>query len=177
MKKKLLLISALLLFATGCTASIPQNDNNSRLANGTVIINNGKEKTFTNLNVSNLIKNHAQQRDYDHKCAETRAENIATTINNIKGIKKAAVVVSGSKAIVGLTLEQELNDKDLIKLKHQVDSTAKKIDSNITRTAVSTAPDLFERMLDLSGGNDEIEKEALQTQEENDTLFRLIPTI
>jgi len=173
MKKKYYLAFALTaVFITGCSASKPLPG--EALTNGTVIINSGREKTFTNVE---HILNHAQQRDYNHTCAEARAENIANTVNKINGVKKAAIVVSGSKAIVGLTLERELNDKDLIKLKHRIDKTIKQTDEAITRTAISTAPDLFERTLDLSGGNDEKEKACLQTQKENEMFFRLIPCV
>jgi len=160
------------LFITGCTAQSPPSA--ERLSNGAIIINNGREKIFTNVDE---ILNHAQQRDYNHECAETRAETIANGINNIDGVKKAAVVVSGSYAIVGITLERKINDGELIQLKYHIDKTVKQIDSNITLTRVSTAPDMFERTLDLSNGNDEKEKECLQSQAENDTLFRLIPCV
>ena len=170
-------VSGLLLFSCGCSAENMNINGDETLTKGTLIINSGKEKTYTNINASHLIKNHAQQRDYNHECAEVRAENIATSINEIDGIKKAAVVVTGSKAIIGLTLEHELNDNELIKLKYEVDATAKQTDLSIKRTAVSTAPDLFERALDLSNGDDEKEKECLKKYKDNEALFRLIPTI
>lgn len=175
MKNKFYISVFIVIMLSGCAknAKALQNRAATDEKNGTVIMNNGKEKTYTE-------KNEITEQDNRRETAEDRAAAIANEINKNPQIEKAAVVVTGNTAIVGLTLKEELPDGKLVELKKLVEKTVKKADAEIEHVAVSSAPDLYGEILDASG-NDDKEKEELKESEgvkqSEDVLFRLIPTI
>lgn len=175
MKNKFYILCLVVIMFSGCTKDAKTLQNKAAIdeKKGIVIINNGKEKTYTE-------QNEITQQDNRHELAEDRATVIANEINKNTQIKKSAVVVTGNTAIVGLTLNEELTDGKLVELKRLIEKTVKKIDLEIDHVAVSSAPDLYGKILDASGNTDK-EREELKedegVKENEDVLFRLIPTI
>lgn len=175
MKIRACFIIFIIAALSGCAKNTKSIQNRAALnrKNGTVIINRGKEKTYTG-------QNEIKKQDKRHEIAEDRAETIANEINRNPQIKKAAVVVTGNTAIVGITLNEDLSDGKLIELKRQVEKTVKKIDLEIDHVAVSSAPDLYSKIFNASSKSDK-EKEELRKnesiQKKENILFQLIPTI
>jgi YhcN/YlaJ family sporulation lipoprotein len=168
---KYLLTALCILIFTGCSAAAPGAERleNSALRHNPVILNGGKEKTYQNL--------PDKKRGIFNMDAEERADIISDALTGLDGIKKAAVIVAGNSAIIGLTLTEPLDGEDLVRLKRRVDETAKQTDSGIERTAVSAAPDLYEKIIDLSGGDDENERADLQGIDDVGIFDDLIPSV
>lgn len=138
--KKLLfttgLLSLSLLLGTGCTIKSAKNPPA-----------NNATKNVTEKAKENTANKNAATGDLSH-----RAQKIADELVKIKGIKKAIVVISGRRALVGVTLPNSAEGKMTSDLKKKVKDTVKKVDKEIDTVAVSADADVYDRITKIANG-------------------------
>ena len=85
---------------------------------------------------------------FDEEFLETdaRIERIKKKISKIDGIDDVIVSLTNNNAVVGISLNKELNDRNLIELKNEVELKTKAVDKNLNFIAVTTAPELVSRL-------------------------------
>ena len=112
--------------------------------------------------------------------AEMRAELLAEKIEEMDAIDKAYVVVTGNTAIVGIDLEQEMNDAKLIELKRVIERRVVAADQGIKHAVVTASKDLVEKILKMVGENEhkaENEVNELAPFGNDNTFFKVAPMI
>ncbi|KRU30079.1 sporulation lipoprotein YhcN/YlaJ [Clostridium sporogenes] len=155
--KKLLfttgLLSLSLLLGTGCTIKSAKNPpannatkNVTEKAKENTANKNAANGTATNENAAKG-NTTAATGDLSH-----RAQKIADELVKIKGIKKAIVVISGRRALVGVTLPNSAEGKMTSDLKKKVKDTVKKVDKEIDTVAVSADADVYDRITKIADG-------------------------
>lgn len=185
MKKRLLGISIIYvsLCLAGCGGKSKTIQNNSTLPNpqsrGSLNIVDGRTKNYNN-NFNNWMTSDNDVKDFEQKnlSANTRAEKIATAVENMAEIKEAYAVVTGNTAIVGINLEGAANDARLIEIKRLVEKEVKSTDSDINHVAVTASPELVEKITNMTGGSQTSKEHSdLEKLKDNEAFFRAAPTI
>lgn len=104
-----------------------------------------------------------------------RARRIADKIEDIQGINRAYVLISGDTAIVGVNMDNEAEGQITKDLKNKIERAVKRVDDDIDNVSITADPDLFTRIRnmfnDMDDGNP-IEGFADQFQE---ILRRITP--
>jgi len=77
---------------------------------------------------------------------QTRAARMAEAVCLLPEVVRAAAVITGNTAIIGVETEAEIEAGRLIALKNSVEKAALAVDDAITHTAVTTSADLFGRI-------------------------------
>lgn len=104
------------------------------------------------------------------KNLEERAEALARQAEGVEGVEKAAVVITGNTAVVGIKLAGEPDDSGIIAVKKDVEKAVKNFDGRIRHVAVSAAAEMFDRILDLSGsGNNKTNGEIRSSGQNRNT--------
>jgi|GEM_PF-5018524 len=80
---------------------------------------------------------------------EQRARVIGDCLAAMDEISDCVVYISGKTAIVGITLAEDLERKELIALKKRAIAAAKAIDSQTNHVAVSTSANIYKKIDDL----------------------------
>ncbi|MDR1914302.1 MAG: YhcN/YlaJ family sporulation lipoprotein [Clostridiales bacterium] len=85
-----------------------------------------------------------------------RAKKIADAVRELGEIDKAAVIISGNTAIIGVKTSVPLPDDELVELKSLVKESVEVTDANIDHITVTTSEDLVERIsrMDRAGFSD-----------------------
>jgi hypothetical protein len=104
------------------------------------------------------------------------AKSIANYLADFDEIEDSNVQIDGQVAVVGLNLAYKLDDAKLIALKKRIAADIKARNSIITRVAVNTAPDMFEKI--RGNGIDEPKvQEALEKNEDEEIFVNTVPTL
>jgi len=106
---------------------------------------------------------------------DTRAQIIADAVLRLPNVAAATAVITGSTAIVGISVAGDLEDARLIALKHDAELAAMAADSSVTHVAVSAAFDSFRRIIDMPGSAHA--GPELPPADENELLMRIVPTV
>lgn len=112
MWKKMCFIVFSMVFFSGCNATVTEN----------------------NLSSVHFVKADDLMGD---KTPEERASSIKSMLYNIKGISGNAVVVEGHTAIIGLRLEEGM-ENEATRLSREADTVAKEADKYINNTSITT---------------------------------------
>ncbi|HWI55321.1 MAG TPA: YhcN/YlaJ family sporulation lipoprotein [Desulfobacteria bacterium] len=96
-------------------------------------------------------RNERNVGDADDKL-DRRAENLAKEANKVKGVRKAAVVISGSMAYVGIDLQPNFKGKTTESVKEAVADRVENADKKITRAYVTSDVGLVTRIRRVADG-------------------------
>lgn len=182
-KNKLIFLSlilALVFIAIGCTARPDtldrtqtriglENRNNALRRNNTIRRNNlglddnmrdldddllGREDTVERNRLRNNIVN---DRDFNNNMNNSRelARKIADRIEDIEGINRAYVLISGDTAIVGVNMDNEAEGQITRDLKDRIERVVKKVDNDIDNVSITADPDLLTRIRNMFEDIDE----------------------
>lgn len=138
-----IILSALIL----CSCSSGEVKNNLKKSTN-FTITEGASKTYRNKAVTGNAASES-------KTSTERARILSDMVTGMDGIEKASVIISGNAAIVGITTEGELTEQSLSKLKKEIEEKVRISDKGIRIVAVTAAPDLVERIFNLSGDGTE----------------------
>lgn len=142
-----LFLSVFILTALGgCTPS--DTSKNKKVAPPA---NDTTKKDDTNMTKDNAITDNTTKDDMNGDLYK-RATKIADEVAKIKGIKSANVVISNDRALIGVDMEDTAEGKITEDLKSQVESTAKKTDTEIKTVAVSADADIMKRISNVGTG-------------------------
>jgi|GEM_PF-2486170 len=85
---------------------------------------------------------------------QTRAARMAEAVCLVPEVVRAAAVITGNTAIIGIAAETEMETEPsrLIALKNSVEKAAMAVDPDITHTAVTASEDLFARIAAMTDG-------------------------
>jgi len=78
-----------------------------------------------------------------------RARRIADKVADLKEIRSATCIISGTTAIIGVQFDQQYKGKITDEIKKKIDQVVKKTDTRINRVAVTADPDLVSRIQDI----------------------------
>lgn len=182
-KNKLIFLSlilALVFIAIGCTARPDtldrtqtriglENRNNALRRNNTIRRNNlglddnmrdldddllGREDTVERNRLRNNIVN---DRDFNNNMNNSRelARKIADRVEDIEGINRAYVLISGDTAIVGVNMDNEAEGQIARDLKDRIERVVKKVDNDIDNVSITADPDLLTRIRNMFEDIDE----------------------
>ncbi|NLX63103.1 MAG: YhcN/YlaJ family sporulation lipoprotein [Tissierellia bacterium] len=182
-KNKLIFLSlilALVFIAIGCTARPDtldrtqtriglENRNNALRRNNTIRRNNlglddnmrdldddllGREDTVERNRLRNNIVN---DRDFNNNMNNSRelARKIANRVEDIEGINRAYVLISGDTAIVGVNMDNEAEGQITRDLKDRIERVVKKVDNDIDNVSITADPDLLTRIRNMFEDIDE----------------------
>lgn len=182
-KNKLIFLSlilALVFIAIGCTARPDtldrtqtriglENRNNALRRNNTIRRNNlglddnmrdldddllGREDTVERNRLRNNIVN---DRDFNNNMNNSRelARKIADRVEDIEGINRAYVLISGDTAIVGVNMDNEAEGQITRDLKDRIERVVKKVDNDIDNVSITADPDLLTRIRNMFEDIDE----------------------
>ncbi len=112
MKKWAGYLVLLLFFCTGCRAEVTEED----------------------LSDLHFVKADAVMGE---KSPEERALSIKNRLTQIDGIIGTAVVVEGRTAIIGLRLEETVEQSRFSRVKQEVDAAAREVDQYIDNTSIT----------------------------------------
>lgn len=133
----------------GCENEVGKNMNLQNNA----MISSEKSKTYKRTgdykNDENII-NTSDEFDIQAENTEERAEKLSYAVSNLKGITKSTVYVTGNIAIIGIEVDGELTDRELIKFKKEVEHKARETDKNLERVAVTASLELVGRMNNIA---------------------------
>ena len=83
---------------------------------------------------------------------QARAARMAEAVCTVPEIARAAAVITGNTAIIGIETAAEAEDSHLVALKTSVEKAALEADSEITHTAVTASEELFARIAAMTDG-------------------------
>lgn len=93
------------------------------------------EVTEKNLGQIHFVKANAMVGD---KTPAERAMAIKSRLKQLEGVGGSAVVVEGHTAIIGLRLEENMEQMELSRVKKEADAAAKEADEYIESTSITT---------------------------------------
>ncbi|MFO7296524.1 MAG: YhcN/YlaJ family sporulation lipoprotein [Caldicoprobacter sp.] len=147
MKQKFLVLFACVLIVlitiVGCTQrgttrQDTENQNVPRTTRWTV------PRTPTTPSVPNVTRTQSDNSQY-----MDRARRIADKVADLKEIRSATCIISGTTAIIGVQFDQQYKGKITDEIKKKIDQVVKKTDTRINRVAVTADPDLVSRIQDI----------------------------
>lgn len=104
-----------------------------------------------------------------------RSRNIANQVAAMPEVEKAAVVITGNTALVGVTIKGSVEGKLSDQVKKKIETTVKTVDKGIKNVVVTADPDLFDRirlmMNDIAKGK----PVSGFTREINEMINRITP--
>lgn len=153
-------IFCVILLALSLSSCNDEGEKNVIIKSTNFSITEGTSKTYKNRAAANTSDGELAS---DNKTNTERAQIICKAVTKMEGIDKAAVIISGNAAIVGITTSDELTDQKLTKLKKDVEEKVMLTDKSVRITAVTAAADLVERITELSIMNTTIPEDRLDT--------------
>lgn len=84
------------------------------------------------------------------RSADDVAERVAEIAENVQGVESSVVVVISNLALVGITLDRDVNEPDRVK-----EEVAKRVENNersIVNAYVSANPDIVKQLEEISAG-------------------------
>ncbi len=141
MKKFIIIVSVGIL--TACSADVNtsamKNDLNnvSIYDDKTSIYKN--DRFYVNENMDNIEKFSSKNQNL-----EEREENLEKNIKKLRFIQDAKVNIVGNIAVVSIQINKDLNDRNLITLKKDIENLIKGIDSKIDHVSVNTSLEIFD---------------------------------
>lgn len=115
----------------------------NRLGNN-IVGNDGLNNNNNNNGMNNNRNNNAQ-----------RARQIADGIEDIQGINRAYVLLSGDTAIVGVNMNNEAEGQVTRDLKQKIERTVRRYNEDIDNVSVTADPDLLTRIQNMFEDMDE----------------------
>ena len=110
---KQMIFFLLLVFCTGCSA----------------------EMTEENVSKAHFVK---AEQEVGEKTPEERAMTIKTRLKQIDEVVGTAVVVEGHTAIIGLRLEENMEQNEIDAVKKEADAAARAADVSVESTSITT---------------------------------------
>lgn len=98
-----------------------------------------------------LPRNERNIGDVDNNL-DRRAEKLAKEATKVKGVRKAAIVISGSMAYVGIDLQPNLKGQSTEAVKEAVADRVENADKKITRAYVTSDVGLVTRIRRVADG-------------------------
>ena len=114
--KKVMLMILITLFCVGCKAEMTEKERQATL------------KT---------VRQEAEL-EVDDKTPEERALTIKNRLKQVHGVTGTAVVVEGHTAIIGLRLEEGLEQNEISAVKKEADLAARGADVSVESTSITT---------------------------------------
>ena len=117
-----------------------------------VITGDVKSRTYErsgNYENSDNVINEAKEFDRLSENTEERAEALASAVTALEDVVGSSVYIAGNTAIVGIAVDGEIADPELIKLKKEVENRVKTQDRQIERVAVTASLELLGRINSL----------------------------
>lgn len=97
------------------------------------------------------------------KAAEEALENdIAVFLKQMPNVESAVVQLNDGTAVVGIDLNQKPTTRELYALKREIVTEVKNKNRDIKHVAVTTAPELYGRILNSSGTNIKYDSEIFE---------------
>lgn len=156
--KKIIYLILLALTLSACNDAGEKND----ITKSTNFsISEGTNRTY---NHRALANESTYESVPNGKTVSERAQTISEAVTNMDGIEKAAVIISGNAAIVGITTSDEFTDQQITKFKKDVEEKVKLTDKGVKIVAVTASADLVKRITELSVTNSIGSKEDLDTR-------------
>ncbi len=120
-----------------------------------------------------------KQTDFDtaNVNTESHAHALANRVSALSEVTKASVIVNGTNAIVGIEIAGELSDDKLKAIKDKVESEVLAADKTIKHVAVTAAPDMFNRITDISGQVDDGERPTTYDKNFDEIIMKLTPKV
>lgn len=84
-----------------------------------------------------------------------QARKIADRIEDIQGINRAYVLISGDTAIIGVDMNNEAEGQVTRDLKDRIERVVKKVDNDIDNVSITADPDLLTRIQNMFDDMDE----------------------
>ena len=114
----------------------------------------GREDTVERNRLRNNIVN---DRDFNNNMNNSRelARKIADRVEDIEGINRAYVLISGDTAIVGVNMDNEAEGQITRDLKDRIERVVKKVDNDIDNVSITADPDLLTRIRNMFEDIDE----------------------
>ncbi|MDD4843014.1 MAG: YhcN/YlaJ family sporulation lipoprotein [Anaerotignum sp.] len=101
-----------------------------------ILVLSGCSATVTENNLSGVHFVKADEK-MGEKTFEERAQSIKTLLYQIKGISGSAVIVEGHTAIIGLRLDDGM-ENDATRISREADNAARQADQYINSTSITT---------------------------------------
>jgi YhcN/YlaJ family sporulation lipoprotein len=169
--KNILVLSVVMLIAGSISIG---RYNREKLAAGLSLMQSSSENTAEK--DENDIDS-AKEYDETSETTELRAEKIARAVNEIEGIEKVSVIITGNSAIVGIEFIGELTDQRLIEAKRAVEKKVKSTDSTLDHVAVTAVSELITRMDKIADYSTEAEKNNGLNKEQEEQINSLTPVL
>ena len=138
--KLFILLGFLLIFA-GCTPL--------RELRFDTIENSLKIRTAPLVTNSSEIS-HVEEFDNHLATNTTRIHFLEEEINKMYGVSDANVVILENAAIVSVDFNEDIREQDLARLKKSIEERVKNSDTSIKYVSVTSAPELMERLNEIS---------------------------
>lgn len=155
MKKQFKVISLIAILAlvigigmVGCARNparpnTPYNNQLNRNMNFTDDGTNMNRNLNNNLNNRNINDNNLNNRD---NLVSDRSDEIADKVSELKEVNRAAVVISGNTALVGVNITDNVEGNMTNNLKDRIEDVVRATDNNIRNVSVTANADLYSRI-------------------------------
>ncbi len=140
------------------------NDNMGNIRDDTLGREDAIERNRLRNNIANnRLNNNNFNNNMDTDLNNNRNNNVALArkiadrVEDIEGVNRAYVLISGDMAIVGVDMDSNLEGQVTNALKQRIERAVKKVDNNIVNVGVTADPDLLTRIRnmfkDMDDGN------------------------
>lgn len=137
----------------------------NRLRNN--IVNNGLNNNNFNNNLNTDMNNNGNNVELSRR--------IADRVEDIQGVNKAYVLISGNTAIVGVDMDNNAEGQVTRNLKQKIEKAVKRVDNNIDNVSVTADPDLLTRIQNMFEDMDKGNPIRGFTDEFQEILRRITP--
>jgi len=137
----------------------------NRLRNN--IVNNGLNNNNFNNNLNTDMNNNGNNVELSRR--------IADRVEDIQGVNKAYVLISGNTAIVGVDMDNNAEGQVTRNLKQKIEKAVKRVDNDIDNVSVTADPDLLTRIQNMFEDMDKGNPIRGFTDEFQEILRRITP--
>ena len=131
----------LVFVLTGCGANIQNH-----IADVSVQTQKGSRNHYINQYAQPQKIHTNLPLDEDMRETDERIQILKKKISMMDGVEDAIVSLTNNNAVIGLTMNKEVNDRNIIELKNKVELKAKAIDKHLNLVSVTVAPELISRL-------------------------------
>ena len=132
------------------------NDNMGNIRDDTLGREDAIERNRLRNNIANnRLNNNNFNNNMDTDLNNNRNNNVALArkiadrVEDIEGVNRAYVLISGDMAIVGVDMDSNLEGQVTNALKQRIERAVKKVDNNIVNVGVTADPDLLTRIRNM----------------------------
>ncbi|NLJ88309.1 MAG: hypothetical protein GX327_05935 [Epulopiscium sp.] len=153
------------------------NSNYKKLENNSITKGSIKEfKGHSQHNAPDYVE-RVNNNYFDIGYNSERANRIAKMINDFPEVKKSTIIITGNTALIGIETTEGLNEKEIEKLKKQIENKVYSSDISLKNIGITSSSEIITRMNKISNSIKNMEPVNGLANELSSIIIETVPKI